>query len=463
MHECKSILFVSPNNQTLDTIAFYLRSEGLQVVHANNEVEVGERLCVASDIDAAIVDLASLGEAGLSIIELISGRTGAGPIMALVLQADLNTAMEALKRGAYDYILEPTEPEEIILSLRRLLKMDLRQNILRARQHGWSREAGLSGIVAKSLLMRERLQRLGILARTEAPLILAGDDGVGKEYIARAIHFLSFRRFQPFVRVRCLNKSAEELRLDLFGSGQVKALPMTQVRIGAIARAHGGTLFLDEVAAIPASVQQQVADFFADRERETAFADDTLAPNVRLVSATEESLERCLKSNLFSKEFWSKVCGGIVKVPNLKERLDDLPEMARSFVSYYARENSKAIEGISPEAVEALMDHTWPGNIRELRNIIERAVVISQSPEIKLDDLMVFQANGKSSEHSLQLDLKSMHLDDVEQFIISRVLRQSRGNVSRSANALGISRGTLYNKIKKYGLEHLVKRFIEVS
>ena len=463
MSERRNILFVSPNNQTLDSIGFYLRPEGLQVVRAYSEQEVEKRLHEAPTVDAAIVDLASLGEAGLSIIELISARTEGGPIMALALQADLNTVIEALKRGAYDYVLEPTEPEEVILALRRLMKMDLRQSILRARQHGWSREAGLSGIVAKSLLMRERLQRLGLLARTEAPLILAGDDGVGKEYIARAIHFLSFRRFQPFVRVRCLNKSNEDLSFELFGSSAEEPSPTLQARIGAVARAHGGTLFLDEVAAIPEKVQQQIVTFFANRERETAFGDDTLTPNIRLISATEESLERCLKTNLFSKEFWKKICGGIVKVPNLKERLEDLPDMARSFVDYYARENSKAIEGISPEAVEALMDHAWPGNIRELRNIIERAVVIAQNPEIKLDDLLVFHANTKSPEQGLQLDLKSMHLEDVEEFIISRVLRQTRGNVSRSANALGISRGTLYNKIKKYALEHLVKRFIEVS
>jgi len=463
MSECKSVLFVSPNNQTLDSIAFYLRPEGFHVVRANSETEVGEQLSEASDIDAAIVDLASLGDAGLSIIELISVMTGGSPIMALVLQADLNSAMEALKRGAYDYVLEPTEPEEIILTLRRLMKMDLRQNILRARQHGWSREAGLSGIIAKSLLMRERFQRLGLLARTEAPLILAGDDGVGKEFIARSIHFLSFRRFQPFVRVRCLNKSAEDMSFELFGSTQAKAEPKAHERVGAIARAHGGTLFLDEVTAVPEKVQEQIVAFFAAQESETAFGDVDLIPDVRLISATEENIERCLKANLFAKEFWQRVCGGIVKVPNLKERLDDLPEMARSFVDYYARENSKAIEGISREAVEALMDHTWPGNIRELRNIIERAVVISQNPEIKLDDLLVFQANTKPMERGLQFDLKSMHLEDVEQFIISRVLHQTRGNVSRSAGALGISRGTLYNKIKKYGLEHLVKRFIEVS
>jgi DNA-binding NtrC family response regulator len=463
MSERQGVLLVSANSQTLDSIGFCLRPEGFKVTYAQNATEVDYYLSGFEAFNAAIVDLASLGEIDLSVIEFISVRSKGCPIIALVRQADLLNAIEALKKGAYDYILEPTEPEEIVLALRRLTKANLRQNILRARQHGWSREEGLSGIIDNSLLMRERLQRLGLLARTEAALILVGDDGVGKEYLARAVHFLSFRRFQPFVRVRCRNKSADELLFELFGSCKSNAPDLPRESFGAIARADGGSLFLDEVAAMPEKVQQRIIDFLGESERSSGFGDDVLMPNIRLISATEESLEQIQKSGMHSKEFWNRVCGGIINVPNLQERIEELPEMARSFVQYFAQENSKTIEGISEEAIEALMEHSWPGNIRELRNIIERAVVKARDTEIKLEDLLVFKVDSLRSKTSIHLDLKSVHLNDVEEFIISKVLRQSRGNVSRSADALGISRGTLYNKMKKYGLENLVKRFIEIS
>src|SRR3990172_1120387 len=262
----KNFLLVSPKQNRLDHIGNLLRENGFKVVRAGSESEVIFCLNRIASIDAVVVDVTFTSESWPAFIEFISIYTGGKPLLCLISQADLKTASSVLKKGAYDYLLEPADDEELVDACQKVADSNFAAEIARARSNNWSREQEIFLYLPKSKVMRQRFQQLGILARTEANLVLQGSAGVLKENFARLCHFLSPRRFAPFITVQCRQKNFQTLFAEIFGvddDRQVAASPRT----GAIERAHGGTIFLDEPDELPVNIQYKLVDFIEEVER----------------------------------------------------------------------------------------------------------------------------------------------------------------------------------------------------
>ena len=454
MQKLDSILVVSPNEQTLSSIGYSLQDNDYRIVRAGGEAEVHFCLEKAESIDAAIIDLASVGEAWLSLVSLISYRIGGKPILVLMGQADIKTTVTALKRGAYDFLLEPIEIDEIVHSLNRILDTDFKENIVRARQNGWNREQDLYLFSAESIAMREKLQQLGLMARTELPIVISGDKGVGKENLARIAHFLSAGRFQPFVKIQGQNNNEEHSFAEPFHAEN----GMFYRGLNTVANAKGGTLFFEEITSLPLQSQYELMDFIDEFEAKYQSLSCKNKSSIRLVSATVRNGQSSLDKSKFNPDFWERISGGIIEIPTLAERNSDIPEMVKEWLKKMPLAKSKGIRDISAQALEVIMNYSWPGNDDELEHVMEHATAVCIGKDIQADDLPVLENRSTLKSLSFNLQLHSFQLDHVEEKLINQVLGQTRGNISKSAMRLGISRGTLYNKIRKYGLEEMLTR-----
>jgi len=452
-----SVLLVSPNEQTLNAVGSLLHQHDIKVVRASSDVET--IFCLRRSIlfDAAIVDLSVKGQEWAPVVDMISSALREKPVIVFVPQADIKTAVTAIKSGAYDYLLEPIDLDEIIVSLRRALSAKVQYNVLRAKQNQWSRESDVIIMSSQSPLMKEALQRLGILSRTEASLVIKGPRGVGKESWARTAHFLSSRRFQPFIKVECPNKTADELLVEIFGSIKESKCENRLRGLSVLSSANGGTIFFDDITALPMRVQYKLIDFIEETERLISYGGGTNLPNVRFMTSIETNAKTFLENNEILRSFWEKICGGIVEVPALANRAEDIPMIVDAFVSIFSQRLKKDLKGVPEEVVEVLQTYHWPGNDRELYHIIEHAAALAKDGKISLNDLPLPKEQLAKSMY-FQLQLRSFELDHVEEELINQVLRFTGGNMSRTASTLGISRGTLYNKLKKYGIEEKSKR-----
>lgn len=452
-----SVLLVSSSEETLNSVGYLLQQQNMKIVRASSEEEVSFCLDRSLIFDAAIVDLSVRSDDWLSVVDIVSSALREKPIIIFVAQADIKAAMNGIKNGAYDYLMEPIEPDEIILSLRRALNVDFRFNVMRAKQHKWSRESHLTPITSESAIMKEALQRLGILARTEANLVIKGPAGVRKEEWARTAHFLSSRRFQPFIKVKCRNKSVDELMHELFYVNRDVKLRDQDGGNSVLVSANGGTIFFDDVTALPTLVQYKLIDLVEESERLVGFGGDTTLPNVRFMTAIENNAQTFIQDNQLLQPFWEMICGSVVEIPHLAERAEDIPAMAAELVALFAQRLNKTLEGLSKEALEMLQKYNWPGNDRELFHILEHAASVANDKLIQPEDLSIAEKE-KADNGYFQLQLHSFQLEHVEEELINQVLHYTGGNMSRTANTLGISRGTLYNKMRKYGIEEKFKK-----
>ena len=453
----KNFLLVSPKQNRLDHIGNLLRENGFKVVRAGSESEVIFCLNRIASIDAVVVDVTFTSESWPAFIEFISIYTGGKPLLCLISQADLKTAASVLKKGAYDYLLEPADDEELVDACQKVADSNFAAEIARARSNNWSREQEIFLYLPKSKVMRQRFQQLGILARTEANLVLQGSAGVLKENFARLCHFLSPRRFAPFITVQCRQKNFQTLFAEIFGvddDRQVAASPRT----GAIERAHGGTIFLDEPDELPVNIQYKLVDFIEELERSVVAGGRKEIPDVRFICGAKSPVDEFSKATSLQTGLWGKMATAIVHFPALSERKDDIETMTMEWIDFKSFYNHKAIDGLSKDALNVLANYSWPGNDEELEQIVEKTLAATDHAVIQPSDLPEFDDRHYLDRKEFHLRLNSFLLDHVEEKLISRVLVHSGGNISRSATTLGISRGTLYNKIRKYGLEEMLEK-----
>jgi two-component system, NtrC family, response regulator HydG len=358
----------------------------------------------------------------------------------------VDTAVEALKLGAFDYVTKPVDPDELSNLVRNALRQkDLAEENVRLKET--VSEMGLSSpIVGESPGMRRILEIIPTVAETDSTVVVLGESGTGKELIARAIHAQSKRRFAPLVAVNCGSIPETLLGSELFGHEKGAFTGAQYRRKGKIELAHGGTLFLDEIGDITPKMQIDLLRVLESRRFTRLGGNQEIHSDFRLVCATNKNLEELVAVGDFREDFYYRIKVFSIELPPLRERRDDILPLARHFVAKYARAMGKAEKAISPEAKELLEGHRWAGNVRELENAIERAMVIGREPELLPEDLP-FRA------HATGPGPDKLSLEAMEKEHIQRVLREMEGNVSRSAKALGIDRATLYSKIRKYGID----------
>ncbi len=440
----RKILIVDDELSVRKSLEEWFREDGFQVETAEDG-EAALRKMPAGPYDIIVVDLKMPGMDGMTLQKRVREIDRDAAIIILTAYASVETAVEALKGGAFDYITKPVDPDDLSHVVQNAMRQkELAEENLRLKEK--VSELNLPApIVGESPKMRHVLELLHTVAETDSTVVIRGESGTGKELIARAIHAQSRRRFFPIVAVNCGSIPETLLESELFGHEKGAFTGAQYRRKGKIELAHGGTLFLDEIGDISPKMQIDLLRVLETKRFTRLGGDQDVTSDFRLVCATNKDLEKLVEERSFREDLYYRINVFTIQLPPLRERADDILALARHFVEKYARAMAKPPRTFLPEAETAMLAYRWPGNVRELENAVERAMVIGQGPTIRRDDLPLPVDNNSK-------DPKDLSLDALEKEHIERVLAQQDGNVTRSATVLGIDRATLYNKIKRYGI-----------
>jgi DNA-binding NtrC family response regulator len=427
-------------------------------------VEEAEQILQASTPDLILLDLVMPGRSGLDLLAALAEQADPPPVVVLTATKTVNTAVEAMKRGAVDYITKPFEVEALRIKVRKLLeRRDLEREVVRLRAEADERER-LCGLVGTSPPMRELFQTIRRVAASRATVLLQGESGTGKELVARAIHFASGRAGGPFVEVNCSALSEGLLESELFGHVKGAFTGAVRDRRGRFEEAHGGTLFLDEIGDVSPAVQVKLLRVLQERSIEKVGDNRPVAVDVRVISATNKDLERLLASGRMREDFYYRIKVISLDMPPLRARRGDIPLLVAHLLAEIrgrpAPDEVAGPEGIpetgavssddvSPEATRLLMRHPWPGNVRELKNALEHAIVLCRGDTIRPEHLppeigapVPASRLGEVPKHS-----------GIERELIAAALARTGWNRSRAARHLGIDRTTLWRKIREYDLK----------
>ncbi|NOX38648.1 MAG: sigma-54-dependent Fis family transcriptional regulator [Calditrichaeota bacterium] len=440
-----TILVVDDEPSVCDSLRRWFQEEGYTVTTARSAEEALQKMH-AGPYDVILLDIKMPGMDGLALQRRIRELDPKAVVIIMTAYASVETAVEALKQGAYDYVTKPFDPDDLSRLVRNALKQKRLADENLQLKEKISELMGVDQIVAESPGMKQVLELVDTVAGTDSTVLIRGESGTGKELIARAIHARSKRRFYPLVAVNCGAIPETLLESELFGHEKGAFTGAQFQRKGKIEQASGGTLFLDEVGDIPPKMQVDLLRVLETRRLTRLGGSEEIQVDFRLICATHQPLEQLVAEGKFRADLYYRINVFTIVIPPLRERKEDILPLARFFIEKYARSMGKPVKQLSPEAERTLLAYHWPGNVRELENAIERAMVIGKTSEIQPRDLPLF------AEAPLPEGAELVSLAEVERQHIQKVLDRVGGNVTRAARILGIDRVTLYNKIKKYGL-----------
>lgn len=398
--------------------------------------------------DLILADIKMPGISGLDLLEKLKAEDPGAIIILITAFASVPTAIKALKAGAYDYITKPVDPDELSHIVKRAVdqKKLLRENeVLKDNIDVVLRPDNLIG---DSLQMQKIYELIKTVAPTDTTVLIRGESGTGKELVAKAIHLNSKRKYFPIITVNCGALAESLLESELFGHEKGAFTGAQFRRKGKFEMAHEGTIFLDEIGTISSKMQIELLRVIETKQFTRVGGNEVITSDFRVVAATNEPLENAVKEGRFREDLYYRLNVFTVFIPPLRERTDDVEQLACYFLDRFCNSMNKKKKKISEEALLFLKNYTWPGNVRELENAIERAVVISKTDEITFDDLPF---HLREEDLSINDDDKSMAA--VEKKHIMKVLNENRWNISKTSKVLGIDRVTLYNKLNRYHLE----------
>jgi len=440
-----SILVVDDEFSVRDSLYNWFKTEGYGADTAENGMEALRKL-QEKPSDIVLLDIKMPGMDGMELQKHIKKIDSTIILIIITAYATVDTAVEAMKEGAYDYLSKPIDPDKLSILIRNAVNQRrLMAENLQLRQK--VEELSLQDeIVGESPQIKKILEMIDTVAKTDATVMIRGESGTGKELVAQAIHSKSNRRYFPIISINCGAFPEGLLESELFGHEKGAFTGAQYKRKGKLEMANGGTIFFDEIGNITMKMQMDLLRVIENKQFTPLGSNKVVNVDFRVIAATNSDLEKKVAEKEFREDLYYRLNVFSIQVPSLRERPADIALIARYFLEKYARSMNKAVTDISPEAMKILTQYNWPGNIRELRNTIERAlVVVGKKNRIEPDDLnLLFLSKANPAGDSLE---------DIEKAHIQRILEQSDWNVSRSAETLKIDRVTLYNKIKKYGLQ----------
>ena len=401
--------------------------------------------------DIVLADLSLPRVSGLELLDRIKRSWPTTEVIVITGQGSIATAVDAIKRGAYHYLTKPFTAEEIIhlvhqaLERRRLVdrKERLEEELWQAR--------GVHQLVGQSEALRRVRQMIQTAGGSEATVLIEGESGTGKEIIANAIHAQSKRSRGPLVKMNCAAVPETLLESELFGHEKGAFTGADRRRVGRFEQAEGGTLFLDEVCEMQPRLQAKFLRALQEREIERLGGSETIPVDVRIIAATNRDLQKALAEGVLREDLYYRLNVILLRVPPLRERMDDVPILAMHFVRKYAARESVPTAGIAEETMNVLLSYAWPGNVRELENAIERAVVLGRGQVLRPQDLPP-QVHRRGDERR-PLIPAHLTLEEIEKLAIAQALRLTGGNKSEAAERLGIHRTSIYDKMRRYGIE----------
>jgi len=444
------LLVIDDEKNIREGLAESLMGDGYDVVCAENGEE-GWKLFSNGDIDLVITDLKMPGMGGEELMRRILSREPGFPVIILTGHGTIETAVTAMRGGAWDFLSKPVDLDHLSLKVKRALENRELFFKHRRMEEEIEKKKQFKSIIGNSRNMRDVFNTISRAAPTKASILVTGESGVGKELVANAIHELSPRKNMPLVKVHCAALSSSLLESELFGHEKGAFTGAVSLRRGRFELASGGTLFLDEIGEIDQNIQIKLLRVLQEKKFERVGGEKTVEVDVRLVTATNKDLKAETEKGNFREDLYFRLNVVNIHVPPLRERKDDIPVLAAAFLKEFAQENGKNIDGIHEKARSRLYAYEWPGNIRELRNCIESAVVMCQSNVINIDDLPPPLRDG-GDEGWINIRLGT-NMCECEKIIIRDTISHCQGNKTKAAEMLEIGRKTLLRKLAGYDPE----------
>jgi len=425
--------------------------------YAVQEVDDGARAIEQvheKSYDLILMDVRMLEVSGLEALSEIKSFNPAIPIIIMTAYSSVETAVAALKKGAYDYLSKPLDFDELELAIGRAMDHTRLKEENRALKERLGVGFNTGDIIGRSRVMVELLETVALVAPTEATVLITGESGTGKELIASAIHLNSPRREMPFIQLNCAAITETLLESELFGHERGAFTGADRRKEGRFRLANRGSIFLDEVSEMSVAMQAKLLRVLQEKEIQRVGGEEVLRVDVRVMAATNRDLKAEIKAGRFREDLYYRLNVVTLPVPALRERREDIPLLAQHFLKSFAEKNRKQIKGFTPQAMDRLVRYHWPGNVRELMNAVERGVILCRGDYVSEMDfpLSVSDVPVPEQEPAREELVADLPLEEVEKVTILKTLESAGGNKSETARRLGITRRTLHKKLKKYGV-----------
>lgn len=404
--------------------------------------------------DLVLMDIRMIKVSGLEALSEIKALNPAIPVIIMTAYSSVESAVEALKNGAYDYLTKPLDFDELRLTMTRAMDHTRLREENRMLKENLGNQFDRQNIIGRSPAMIKLLETVAQVAPSEATVLITGDSGTGKEMIAGAIHYNSPRKENPLIKINCAAITETLLESELFGHEKGAFTGAHRRKEGKFRLAHGGSIFLDEISEMSLAMQVKLLRVLQEREITRVGGEDVVHVDVRVIAATNKDLLTEIEKGRFREDLYYRLNVVTLKMPTLWERKEDIPLLAQHFLMTFSEKNHKQIKGFTPQAMDRLLRYDWPGNVRELMNAIERGVVLSRNDYIDEEELPFILGDKVDIKKSTLIDTTpgDLPLEEVEKASILKTLESSGGNKSEAARRLGITRKTLHKKLKTYGV-----------
>jgi len=447
------VLIADDQPDVLEALRLLLKGEGYQIESASSPQAVMAALETRA-FDLLLMDLnytrdTTSGQEGLDLLTKLQSTDASLPVVVMTAWSSVDLAVEAMRRGARDFVQKPWENARLLSivrtqielseALRKGQRLEAENRLLRA-------EGRPPAFIAEAPAMQPVLQLISRVGPSDANVLITGEPGTGKEVVARTLHAVSNRAARPMVTVNAGGLAEGVFESELFGHVKGAYTDAKIDRVGRFELADNGTLFLDEIANVPLSLQSKLLRVLESGEMERVGSSRTVKVDVRVISATNANIHQEVEQNRFREDLLYRLNTIEIHLPALRERREDIPQLAAHFLSMHARRYRKCLTGFDAVAMQLLLDNPWQGNVRELNHVVERAVLMAQDSVIKPADLFLRTSREGSTR------IEDMSLEEVESFLIRKALARHNGNVSHAAAALGLSRSALYRRLQRYGL-----------
>ncbi|HTC47213.1 MAG TPA: sigma-54 dependent transcriptional regulator [Candidatus Aquilonibacter sp.] len=446
-----TVLIVEDEAKMRRLLELNLGEDGFSTLSAG-DAESGLKLLRENAINLVVTDLKLPGMNGLEFLHAIKRQNSALPVVVMTAFGSVETAVEAMKAGASDYVLKPFSLSEMRMVIHKELDVHNLREENRSLREALGKRYSHPNIIARSVKMQEVLATVDRVAPTNSTVLLGGESGVGKDLIARAIHEKSRRASGPFIKINSTAIPENLLESELFGYEKGAFTGANASKPGKFELADKGTLFLDEIGDVPAVTQVKLLRVLQEREFERLGGTRTIKVDVRLIAATNRDLREALEQGTFREDLYYRLNVVPIDIAPLRQRKEDIPDLVNLFISRFAGDSGKPVESITPEAMQILVNYHWPGNVRELQNIIERACALAKDTVLKVDDIHLDVRPARITNGASNFLPEGMTLEQWEDEMIRESLRRANGNKSQAARLLGLSRNALRYRLSKIGI-----------